>query len=83
MAYSLDLPASGGTGHIKMPENPSDGDTITISTSNRQGPPRATARIFCTLGEKKYDAMKIAVGCMADWDTFLVSRKISFSRKGA
>ncbi len=80
MAYSLDLPASGGTGHIKMPENPSDGDTITVSTSNRQGPPRATARIFFTLGGKKYDAMKIAVGCMADWDTFLVSRGISFLR---
>lgn len=79
-AYSLDLPASTEPGNIEMTRNPADGDTITISNSNRNGPPIATAKLVLTVGGQKHDAMSIANGCMKEWDAFLASKGMHFSR---
>lgn len=80
MAYSLDLPASTEPGTIKMARNPADGDTITISRSNRNGPPVATAKLILTVGGQKHDAISIAAGGMREWEAFLASKGIHFSR---
>jgi len=80
MAYSLDIPASTEPGFIKMTRNPSDGDTITISRSNRTGSPVATAKVVLTIGGKKYEAFDVATQCVKDWDAFLATQGIQFSK---
>jgi len=79
MAYSLDIPASAEPGLIKITRNPSDGDTITISRSNRMGQPIATAKVVLTIGGKKHEALEVATMCVKDWDTFLKAQGIQFS----
>ena len=80
MAYSLDIPASTEPGHIKMTRNPSDGDTITISRSNRKGSPVATAKVVLAIGGNKHEALNLATKCIKDWDTFLAAHGIEFSK---
>jgi hypothetical protein len=76
MAYSLDLPVAAEPGTIRFERNPSDGDTITISRSNRIGPPIATARVTLTLGGNRHDAFDVAQQCIADWNVFLLASGI-------
>ncbi len=80
MAYSLDLPSTIEPGQIKFERNPSDGDTITISYSNRAGRPIATAKVVLTVGGKTYDALGVAAECVNDWDDFLLNHKIRFAK---
>jgi hypothetical protein len=80
MAYSLDIPASTEPGFIKMTRNPSDGDTITISRSNRMGRPVATAKVVLTIGGKKHEVLDVAAQCVKDWDAFLAAQGIQFSK---
>src|SRR5262249_23635002 len=80
MAYSLDLPSTIEPGQIKFERNPSDGDTITISRSNRVGRPIATARVVLTVGGKKHEAFDVAAQCVSDWDAFLLKHKIQFRK---
>jgi hypothetical protein len=79
MAYSLDISATTEPGMISMTRIPSDGDTITISRSNRFGPPIATAKVVLTVGGNKHDALKAATQCIADWDRFLASKSVHFA----
>lgn len=80
MAYSLDIPATAELGFIKFARNPSDGDTITISRSNRKGSPIATAKIVLTIGGTKYEAPDVATQCIKDWEGFLASQEIQFPK---
>ena len=80
MAYSLDIPATTEPGFIKGTRNPSDGDTITISHSNRIGSPVATAKVVLTIGGNKHEALDLATQCVKDWDTFLAAQGIQFSK---
>lgn len=80
MAYSLDISASKEAGMIGITRNPSDGDTITISRSNRIGPPVATAKLVLTLGGARHDAIAIATQCVTGWDVFLGSKGIQFTK---
>lgn len=80
MAYSLDIPESTEPGFIKITRNPSDGDTITISRSNRTGSPVATAKVVLTIGGQKHEALDVATQCVKDWDAFLATQGIQFSK---
>ena len=80
MAYSLDISAAPESGMVSFTRQPSDGDTITISHSNRIGPAVATAKLILTVGGAKHDAVAVATQCITDWDTFLASKCIQFSK---
>lgn len=80
MAYSLDISATTEPGMVRITRIPSDGDTITISRSMRIGPPIATAKVVLTIGGNKHDAVAVATHCITDWDSFLTSKGIQFSR---
>lgn len=79
MAYSLDISSSKELGVIKFVQNPSDGDTITISRSNREGSPIATASVVFTIGGTRYNALSVANNCVKEWKEFLCNHGISFS----
>ncbi len=79
MAYSLDIPEGGEPGSVKANRNPSDGDTITISTSKRKGDPIATAKVVLTIGGKRYEAPELAAQCIEDWKAFLHTQGLQFA----
>ncbi len=79
MAYSLEIPNTTEPGHIEFKQQPSDGDTFTISRSNRSGSPVATAKVVLTIGGKQYDAVVLAKKCVSDWDSFLKAAGIQFA----
>ena len=79
MAYTLDLPLGLGSATLKMSKNPADGDTITVSVSKRDGPPRASAILFVTIGGNKYSALDLATKSIAEWERFLNQQNLSFS----
>lgn len=80
MAYSLHISATAEPGTVSISRNPSDGDTITIGRTNRIGPPVATAKVVLTMGGTKHDAVAVATQCLTDWDSFLASKGIQFSK---
>ncbi len=85
MAHSLDIPvdtpASGEVGYIKMVKNPSDGDTITISRSlTSRSRPVATAAVVLTVSGKQHKALDVATQCIKDWDSFLETQGLKFSK---
>jgi len=79
-ANSIDVPPGTDPGSITFKRNPSDGDTITVSTSDRVGVPMATTTIFLTVDGIKHDALDLAAQCIKDWDAFLQVQGIQFEK---
>ena len=72
MAYTLDLPISGKhIGTINAKQNFRDGDTLTISVSERTGTPIATAKLFYRFENEIQDAVKLAKDSYDEWKQIL------------
>jgi hypothetical protein len=83
LACKIDIPIlQGGKAFVTAEQNPHDGDTIEILTttkSMKKGKAISKYKVFITLGKEKYDALDLALGCMAAWDEYLKMHGITIS----
>ncbi len=83
LAIRLDVPYKhDAKAFITAERNVEDGDTIEIFSSTRsirKNKAISTYSIIITIGEKKYNALELAVDCMREWDDFLKSNNLDFS----